>query len=181
MKINIRELIIAALFTALICVGAWIKVPFVPVPMTLQFFFINFAIISQKTKYSVLSVAAYICIGLIGLPVFSSGGGFLYILTPMFGYVIGFLLAALSSGIKKLKQHKLLQSLVNIVIVYVSGLIYFYLVSKLYLGADYTITWILINCCLVFIPGDLFKIFLSLTIHKHLKRIGLFGKESKIG
>lgn len=181
MNIKIKDLIISALLAALICVGAWIKIPIPYVPITLQFFFVNLAIISQKTKYSVLSVGTYIFMGLIGLPVFSGGGGISYIFAPSFGYIIGFLISALSSGIKKLKKHKLVQSLINIIIIYTTGMTYFYLITNLYLGKNYGIAWILVYCCLIFIPSDLFCVFLSLTVYKYLKRLGLFGKEIEIG
>ena len=177
---KIKNLIIASLFTAFICIGAWIKIPFVIVPMTLQFFFVNFAIISQKTEFSVLSVSCYICIGLMGLPVFSGGGGFSYILTPTFGYIFGFLLAALSSGIKKLREHKLIQSLVNIAVIYTVGLTYLYLMSELYLGQDVSFFKIIVSGFLIFIPKDLLSVFLSLSLYRYLQRIGLFTNERNL-
>ncbi len=68
MRAEIKNLTVAATFTAAICVGAWIKIPFLFVPLTLQVFFVNTAILTQKAKYAALSVASYILLGLLGLP-----------------------------------------------------------------------------------------------------------------
>ncbi|MGI6166952.1 MAG: biotin transporter BioY [Eubacteriales bacterium] len=169
MRGETKNLIVAATFTAAICVGAWVKIPFLFVPVTLQVFFVNTAILAQKTGYATLSVAAYIFLGLSGLPVFAGGGGPGYILHPTFGYLAGFLLAAMSSAFIDRKRIYL-QSLVNEVIIYLCGVPYFYLISNFYLHAGVPVTKVIVWCFLVFIPGDLVSVILSCELVKILVR-----------
>lgn len=84
-KINTKNLILCALFTALIVVGAFIRIPIPVVPFTLQFFFTMLAGLLLGGKLGFTSVATYIAMGLLGLPVFVEGGGLAYLLKPSFG------------------------------------------------------------------------------------------------
>jgi biotin transport system substrate-specific component len=170
MSARIKNLTLAALFAALITVGAWIKIPFLPVPLTLQFFFLNTAILVCKPGYSALSVLAYIFMGLAGLPVFSGGGGPAYILSPTFGYIIGFLTAAALSVLIKPGTNRILHSLMNISVIYLLGLTYLYLISNLYLETGITLSKTLIYGCLIFLPGDFLSIILSCIIVKKLEK-----------
>ena len=94
MKLNVKQLILAALFAALTAVGAFIKLPISIVPITLQVFFVFFAGLSLSPYAALLSQSAYLIIGLAGVPVFTGGGGISYALTPTFGYLLSFLLMA---------------------------------------------------------------------------------------
>ena len=95
---KIRNLIYTALFTALIAVGAYIRVPAPAVPFTLQFQFVNLAAILLGKKYGAAAAAAYVALGLAGVPVFAGGGGIGYVLKPTFGYLIGFIAGAYAAG-----------------------------------------------------------------------------------
>ena len=86
------------LFTALIAAGAFIRIPIPVVPFTLQFLFTTLAGLLLGGKNGAISVGVYIFLGLLGLPVFASGGGFAYVLTPTFGYLIGFGAGAYLTG-----------------------------------------------------------------------------------
>ena len=66
MKISTKELTFVALFSALIAVGAFIKIPFLLVPITLQTLFIVLSALVLERKLAVLSVIVYIMIGLVG-------------------------------------------------------------------------------------------------------------------
>ena len=79
-KISVKDMTQCALFTVLIIVGAFIKVPIPVCPFTLQFFFTTMAGIILGAKKGAISVALYTVLGLVGLPVFAEGGGFRYIL-----------------------------------------------------------------------------------------------------
>ena len=89
---NIRDLTLGGLFTALIGVGAFLKItiPVQPVPMhfTLQFFFVLLAALLLGSKRAFASVLTYLVIGLCGIPVFATGGGPAYLLKPTFGFLI---------------------------------------------------------------------------------------------
>lgn len=169
MSVKIRDLTFAALFSALICIGAWIKIPFFPVPVTLQFFFLNTAILILKPLCASLSVATYIFIGLAGLPVFSGGGGPSYILSPTFGYLIGFLVAASLSGLLGVGANKILKSVTNLALIYLCGIPYLYIISHYYLDTDITLSKALIYGCLIFLPGDIISIISSCFIVKKME------------
>ena len=78
MKISAKDLTLVALFSALIAVGAFIKIPFLLVPITLQTLFIVLSALVLERKLAVLSVIVYIMIGLVGFPIFANGGGINY-------------------------------------------------------------------------------------------------------
>ena len=88
-KITTKDMIMCALFTALIAVGAFIKVPVPVVPFTLQFLFTMLAGLIMGGRLGAISVGLYAVLGLVGLPIFAEGGGIWYVLKPSFGYIIG--------------------------------------------------------------------------------------------
>ena len=88
MKLQTKELTTCALFAALIAVGAFLKID-IPLPMytmhfTLQWFFVLMAGFLLGKKLATTSVIVYLCIGLVGIPVFAAGGGPTYIFRPGF-------------------------------------------------------------------------------------------------
>ena len=97
-----RSLVYCALFTALIAVGAFIKIPIPVVPFTLQYLFTMLAgiLLGSRlgSRLGSLSVLAYMILGLIGLPIFSEGGGIGYVFKPSFGYIIGFCVETFVTG-----------------------------------------------------------------------------------
>ncbi|MFZ1898670.1 biotin transporter BioY [Methanoregula sp.] len=88
-----------AAFIGLITLGGWISVPFVPVPFTLQTFFVLLAAAVMK-RDAVIPVTLYVALGALGLPVFHNGiAGFGVLLGPTGGYLLGFIPAALLAGL----------------------------------------------------------------------------------
>ena len=87
-----------ALCAALTAAGAFIKIPLWPVAITLQTFFVILSGIILGPRDGALSQLAYLIVGLLGLPVFSGGGGLAYLMQPSFGYLIGFVIAPLAVG-----------------------------------------------------------------------------------
>lgn len=89
-----------ALFVALMVAGAFISIPMVPVPLTFQTVISVLAGIMLGWKKGAASMAVYCIMGLIGIPVFSNMGcGFMYVLRPTFGYILGFIAGAAVGGI----------------------------------------------------------------------------------
>ena len=86
-----RDMVLFALFTALIAIGAFIRIPVPFCPFTLQLLFTTLAGLLLGSRRGAASVAVYVLLGLVGLPVFTSGGGPSYIFQPTFGYLIGFI------------------------------------------------------------------------------------------
>ena len=108
MKTSNREktykIALVAMFAALSAIGAFIRVPMPMVPFTLQLFFTTMAGLLLGGELGALSVGVYVLIGLLGLPVFTGGGGFSYVLQPSFGYLLGMIPGAFVTG--KLTQTK---------------------------------------------------------------------------
>jgi len=91
-------------FAALTAVGAFIRVPFLYVPLTLQTFFVLMAGNLLGSRFGAASQFVYLVIGLMGLPIFANGGGPGYILQPTFGYLLAYPLAAVIAGIEPASQ-----------------------------------------------------------------------------
>lgn len=148
-----------ALFAALAAVGAFVKIPIGTVPVTLQFAFCNLAMLLLGWKWGTVSIAVYLVLGLVGVPIFTLGGGFGYVLQPTFGYLLGFCLGCLFGGLVCSRgvngfARRLCGSLVNLVIVYTVGVLYLGLIMKFHLGQDVDVAYIVVAYGLVFLPTD---------------------------
>ena len=136
-----RELTFAALFVALIVIGTFVRIPVGGDYYTLQFLFTLLAGLVLGEKLGTLSVAAYVLLGLLGVPVFASGGGLSYLFQPTFGYLLGFILQAWFCGRFSRKISDITfknLSLINfggMLIVYVIGMGWFYIVSNFVIDA----------------------------------------------
>lgn len=96
---NLRRTILTALFAALLVAGAYIAIPVGPVPVTLQTAFVLLVGMLCGSKLAATSVAVYLALGAIGLPVFSGGvGGFAHFAGPTGGFLISWLIAAPLAG-----------------------------------------------------------------------------------
>ena len=93
----IKSLFAIVLGSIALIISAKIKIPFYPVPMTMQTFVVLFLGISFGYKVGLASVGLYLFEGIMGLPVFSNspekGVGLIYFIGPTMGYLIGFLTA----------------------------------------------------------------------------------------
>ena len=97
--LNIREMVFTALFAAILCAIAPHAIPVGPVPITLGSFGVYLAAAVLGPKFGTISVALYIAIGAIGLPVFSQfRGGVSVIAGPTGGFLMGFIPCALATG-----------------------------------------------------------------------------------
>jgi biotin transport system substrate-specific component len=97
-RLTTRELAVAALFTALLAVSAFISIPLGSVPFTLQVFVVLLAGMVLGPRLGLLSVLAYLILGLVA-PVYSGGASGLGVLFgPTGGYLIGFIPAVLLTG-----------------------------------------------------------------------------------
>ena len=76
-----------AIFAAIIAVSAYIRIPTGIIPLTFQSVAVTLTGYSLGNKYGPMATVLYAMVGLAGLPVFSSGGGPAYILSPTFGYI----------------------------------------------------------------------------------------------
>ena len=101
----VKSLIVIVLGSIALTISAKIKIPFYPVPMTMQTFVVLFLGISFGYKIGLATVGLYLVEGIVGFPVFSNspekGVGLVYFTGPTMGYLIGFLTACyMASKIK---------------------------------------------------------------------------------
>lgn len=161
MKLTHRELILTALFAALAAIGAFIRIPTPYVNLTFQLFFTTMAGLVLGPRLGPLSVALYVLIGLIGLPVFTQGGGPGYIFQPTFGYLLGFILgtyitARIAHAVPRPGFGRLLTAcLAGLVAVYVLGVIYLYWINTAVLGHVLSLPRLLTAALLLPLPGDI--------------------------
>ena len=133
-KQNIKPLIFAALFTAVICVFSQIAVPTPVLPVTLQIFGVCLCGYLLGARLSLLSVLCYILLGAVGLPVFHSfQGGAQHLLSLSGGFIFGFLPLTLCCGIFNKSKSDLLKitfGVIGVLACHVTGVLQFCLVSE---------------------------------------------------
>lgn len=174
-KFSTKDMIMCALFTALIAVGTFIKIPIPVVPFTLQFLFTMLAGLLLGSKLGAVSVGCYTLLGLLGLPIFAEGGGIWYVLKPSFGYIIGFIIAAFVTGkMVELKEkptfsHILLSNFVGLLIVYAVGMIYYYVIGNFVISSPIGIGALFLYCFVLAVPGDICLCFLAAFLAKRIK------------
>ena len=167
LKITTRDMILVSLFAALIAVGAFIKIPVGPVPITLQLLFTTLAGVLLGWKLGALSAFIYFAIGMMGFPIFTGGGGIGYIVNPTFGFLVAFIFGTaltgyLTENMKKLSVFKLfIACYAGLGIVYVIGVSYFYFIMNVYLGKPISVMSAIMTCLVVFIPGDICKCLIT--------------------
>ena len=162
-----------AMFTALIAVGAFIKIPVPVVPFTLQYLFTMMAGLLLGAKRGAMSVIVYIILGLIGLPIFAEGGGPQYVLMPSFGYMIGFAVGTYVTGFIAHKEKNpshlrlLAANLAGLGIVYLMGMIYYYVAANIW-GNGIGLKALFIYCFVMVVPGDIVLCITAMFIGKRL-------------
>ena len=137
MKRNkVKNICLCAMFSALIALGAFIKIPAPVCPFTLQILFTTLAGLLLGKKTGTLAAAVYVIIGLIGIPVFTHGGGPGYIMQPTFGYLLGFIGGTFITGLiagdtsRPSLRRLLIASFAGLVIVYLFGMAYLYVICN---------------------------------------------------
>ena len=127
----IKSLAIIFFGSILLAISAKVKIPFYPVPMTMQTFIVLFLGLSFGYKIGLATIILYLMEGIIGLPVFSNsperGVGFAYFTGPTMGYLIGFLSACfLASFVKKNDNYFVifLKLILSVSTIYILGVLW---------------------------------------------------------
>jgi len=127
----IKIFLISLLGSILLTISAKIKIPFYPVPMTMQTFVVLFLGISFGYKVGVATIFLYLLEGIAGLPVFSNspekGIGIAYFVGPTMGYLIGFVFACFLAGYFKYNSnyfYNFLKILISTSVIYFFGIIW---------------------------------------------------------
>lgn len=174
---RIKKLTLCALFAALIAAGAFIRIPFPYVPVTLQAAFVTLAGLLLGARDGMKSALIYMVLGLIGLPVFAQGGGIGYIFNPSFGYIIGFLPGAFITG--KIAHsaeiinflRRLSAGFAGLAIIYAAGTIYYCCITSLYLEITLDVRHILTVCLITVLPGDVIMTIGAVILAERLSPI----------
>jgi biotin transport system substrate-specific component len=174
---RLRLLILTALFAALTAVGAFLRIPTPWSSFTLQTFFVCMAGVLLGPRYGALSQLIYVALGLLGLPIFTAGGGLGYVFQPTFGFLLSYIPAAFVIGLIAAKNPSkgriVLACLAGEATIYLVGLPYMALILNVYLDYGLDFWGILWGGMLPFLPWDALKVaatvFLSAKILKALK------------
>lgn len=167
-------MILAALFAALTAIGAFVQIPFGITSITLQVLFTNLAGLLLGAKWGALSQLVYVGLGLMGLPVFTQGGGLGYLLRPSMGFLLGLVPAAWIVG--KLTETRrtpcrvIAACLAGLGVLYLVGIPYMYGVLNWYLKTDMSLWTVLWSGMLVYLPGDAVKITVIAVVSKPMLR-----------
>lgn len=158
-------------FTLLIALGGfvYIPLPFTPVPITMQVLFVLLAGLMLGRRFGTLSVLLYITAGVAGFPIFAGAvGGLARIVGPTGGYLLGFLL---SPYIVTLLSAKLTRGFFALVVSLCAGLLVIYACGTIHLAVVLRVPFdkALQIGIYPFIPGDILKIMLALSV-VHLTR-----------
>jgi biotin transport system substrate-specific component len=97
---KLRWMVLASLMAALTAVGAYILVPIGPIPIVLSTLFVLLSGLLLGSRWGLVSMALYLLVGAIGMPVFSGGrGGLAHFLGPTGGYLFGYVIASWLTGL----------------------------------------------------------------------------------
>ncbi len=178
----IKDIVQILGFAVLTGMSAGLKLEIGPVPVTAQTLIVLLSGALLGSKKGALSQFTYLAGGLLGLPWFSRGGGIIYIMSPTFGYILGFVLAAylvgllLEKGWNKNIRRSALAILIANFTIYIPGL--------LWLAKFVGFSKILTIGLYPFIAGDILKISLVALIlffnSKRKKTKGLSNLETKL-
>ena len=173
-RISVYDLVMVALFAALITVCAWITIPGA-VPFTLQTMGVFLAVGLLGGKRGTAAVLVYILLGAVGMPVFSGfSGGVGRLLGTTGGYIIGFLVAALAMWAMeaifgKAKWVLPVSMLLGLLLCYAFGTAWFLVLYTQTKGAI-SVASVLSMCVVPFIIPDLLKIALALLLTSRLSK-----------
>lgn len=163
---------IIGLMAAVICIIAPISLvlPISPVPISLGTFSIFFAIYVLGMKRGTASLALYILLGLVGLPVFSGfTGGVGKLLGPTGGYILGYLFLAVISGyiVDRWRSNRIF-----CFVGFALGTLFCYMFGTIWLAFQASISFsqALAAAVLPFIPGDLIKLILAMLLGAQVRK-----------
>ena len=167
-----RDLALLALMAALMAVCSWITVPFLLVPFTLQTFAVFTALALLGGRRGTLAILLYLCLGLVGLPVFSGfSGGVGALVSASGGYLLGFagtglVYWGLTARLGESLPAKTAGLLLGLAVCYAFGTAWFIHVY----AEPTTLAAALLLCVVPFVPVDLIKLALALAVSRRVER-----------
>ena len=174
MKSKAYDLVLIALFAALMALCAWVTVPYA-VPFTMQTFGVFLALLLLGGKRGTICMAVYLLLGAVGLPVFSGfRGGVGALVGSTGGYLVGFIVSALLmwalSGFARKSRWTLAASMaLSLAACYAFGTAWFVIVS-VRAGKAMTVGAALSMCVLPYIVPDAAKLWLACVLARRLRK-----------
>jgi biotin transport system substrate-specific component len=170
----IKLLLIVFLGSVILAISSKVKIPFYPVPMTMQTFVVLFLGISFGYKVALASVSLYLLEGIVGLPVFSNspekGVGLVYFTGPTMGYLIGFLSACFLASYIKINDNYFVifaKLMISVSTIYVLGILWL----GILIGWDKPIIQLGV---MPFLLAEIFKIALLTILTKKIFKFRKF-------
>ena len=165
-----KNLVLCAVFAALMAVCSQIQIPLAVIPINLGLFSVHLCAALMKRRYAALSMLVYLLMGLVGLPVFvgfQGGAGVLFGRTG--GYIIGYVASAYVTALLLEKVGRAwwqmaLFMAVGVLACYTLGTVWYMALTKspLWLSLSY--------CVFPFLPGDAVKIALAVLLAGRLEK-----------
>ena len=165
-----RKLVFTALLTALTAAGAFLRIPLGFSSITLQFLFTAMAGVLLGPGCGALSQGVYVALGLMGLPIFTTGGGFGYVLQPTFGFLLGLILIGAISGKSTAPLRIALACAAGLAALYAVGVPYMALILNGYMGKNMSLSALLWAGMIPFLPGDAIKIAVTALLCPLLRK-----------
>ncbi|MBL7155873.1 MAG: biotin transporter BioY [Candidatus Omnitrophica bacterium] len=160
-------------FIIMTALGAYIRIPlpFTPVPITLQTFFVLLCGAVLGRKLGFIAQLSYVALGTLGAPLFQGyGAGLLYLLGPTGGYLIGFVIASFVVGAlidRSAKSPGLFyvafSMTIGLLVIYACGVLRLAAICRLTIAEAFSLGVI------PFVPGALFKIAAASWIYSKIK------------
>ena len=170
----IKSLLIIFLGSIVLAISAKIKIPFYPVPMTMQTFVVLLLGMIYGYKIGLATVSLYLLEGILGLPVFSNspekGVGLIYFTGPTMGYLIGFLSACYLASFVKLDDNYFIISIkliLSVSTIYIFGVLWL----GILIGWDKPVFELGV---LPFLLAEIFKIVLLTILTKKILKFRKF-------
>ena len=170
----IKSLLVIFFGSIILAISAKVKIPFYPVPMTMQTFVVLLLGLSFGYKIALATISLYLLEGIIGLPVFSNsperGVGFTYFIGPTMGYLIGFLTASFLASFINQKDNYLMiffKLILSVSTIYILGVLWL----GTLLGWDKPILELGV---MPFLLAELFKISLLTILSKKILKLRKF-------
>lgn len=162
---NVKHMTQAALMAALLAVCAWLSIPVPPVAFTMQTFGILLCLGLLGGKWGSISIALYLLLGAVGMPVFSGfRGGLSALFGPTGGFLLGFCLAGPVYGLVS-RLGRLPGMVAALAVSYVCGCLWYSLYAP---GSSWQAVMVL--CVLPYLPGELVKLSLAAWLTRRIKK-----------
>ncbi|MBR4017555.1 MAG: biotin transporter BioY [Oscillospiraceae bacterium] len=168
---QVKNMALCGMFSALLAVCAWLAFPLGDVAITLQTFGVFLCLGVLGGKRGTIAIFVYLLLGAIGLPVFSGfRGGIGALMGVTGGYLTGFLFSGLVYWLLThlFPKHILPAMIAGLLVCYSFGSIWYYI---MYIGTGNaaTLGWILVKCVLPYLLPDTVKLLLAWQLQKKLK------------